>query len=195
MKKLLVLNSSLNGTEGNSNQLASEIVTHLTEKFDLSVVERDLAKDALPHLTQEELGAWMTDATERTDQQAQLAKLSDELIQELIDADMVVIGLPMYNFGIPSVFKAWVDRIARAGTTFKYTETGPQGLLENKKVYIAAARGGIYQGTEKDSQTQHVKDIFALLGITDLEFLYAEGLNMPGAEDVKAAFSERVKSI
>ena len=195
MKKLLVINSSLNGTDGNSNQLASEIVTHLTGKFDVSVNERDLAKNALPHLTQEELGVWMTEPAERTESQERMAQVSDELIQELEEADAVVIGLPMYNFGIPSTFKAWVDRIARAGKTFKYTETGPQGLLKNKKVYIAAARGGIYQGTEKDSQTQHVKDIFALLGITDLEFFYAEGLNMPGADESKAAFSEKVKAI
>ena len=117
-----------------------------------------------------------------------MVDFSDALIEELRNADTVVLGLPMYNFGIPSQLKAYFDHIARAGVTFRYTENGPVGLLTGKKVYVIATRGGKYAGTPRDSQTAYVRDFLAFIGITDVEFVYAEGLNM-GADSKDAALA------
>jgi len=105
-----------------------------------------------------------------------VAAYSDRLIDELRAADVVVLGLPMYNFGVPSSLKAYFDHVARAGVTFRYTAQGPQGLLTGKKGYVLATRGGFYRGTSRDSQSSYVRDFFAFLGIDDVEFIYAEGL-------------------
>jgi FMN-dependent NADH-azoreductase len=101
---------------------------------------------------------------------------SDALIDELARADVIVLGLPMYNFGVPSQLKAYFDHIARAGVTFRYTEKGPVGQLTGKKVYVFAARGGIYAGTPMDTQTSYVRDFLRFIGMVDVEFVYAEGL-------------------
>ncbi|MBN7794950.1 FMN-dependent NADH-azoreductase [Parahaliea mediterranea] len=178
MKQVLVLNSSLNGAQGNSSRLASQFVSALRQRGEIEVTERDLANSDLPHLGAEEMRAWATPADERDARQGELAKISDDLIGELQLADTLVVGMPLYNFGIPSVFKAWIDRIARAGITFKYTESGPQGLLQGKKVYVLAARGGVYAGTDTDTQSQYLKNVFAFVGLSDVEFIYAEGLAM-----------------
>lgn len=190
MNNILFIKSSLNGEQSKSTQLANQLVSNLGA--DSQVVERDLNTDALPHLTQAEMGAWMTNADDRSEEQQALAAVSDSLVAEVQNADTLVVAMPMYNFGVPSNFKAWADRIARAGLTFKYTQNGPVGLLENKKVYIVATRGGQYQGTPKDSQTQFLKDFFAFVGLTDIEFIYAEGLNMADGE---ASFNSAKASI
>lgn len=192
MKNVLVINSSLNGENGNSTKLATHFADQLKKNKALNFIERDLSQMNLPHLGQDEMAAWMTPANERSAQQKLLAELSDELIAEVKASDTLVIGMPMYNFGIPSVFKAWIDRIARAGITFRYTENGPQGLLENKKVIVLAARGGIYAGTAKDTQTQYLKDFFAFIGITDVEFIYAEGLAMATKEQSWQKAQEKI---
>ncbi len=187
MRHVLAITSSLNKAQGNSNKLLASYLEGLQEKPDVSVITRDLAEDNLPHLTAEEMQSWMTPADERTEEQSALAALSDNLVEEVQSADEIVIGVPMYNFGIPSVLKAWIDRIARAGVTFRYTENGPVGLLENKTVTILAARGGQYSGTEFDTQSQYLKHFFAFVGITDVQFVYAEGLAL-GEESAKSAF-------
>lgn len=198
MNNILFIKSSLNGEQSKSTQLANQLVSNLAansqanSQANAQVVERDLNTDALAHLTQAEMGAWMTDENDRSEEQQALANVSDSLIGEVQHADTLVVAIPMYNFGVPSNFKAWADRIARAGLTFKYTENGPVGLLENKKVYIVATRGGQYQGTPKDSQTQFLKDFFAFVGLTDVEFIYAEGLNMADGE---ASFNSAKESI
>ena len=120
--------------------------------------------------------AFIAKADSRTLKQDALVAYSDGLINELKQADVIVLGLPMYNFGVPSTLKAYFDHIARAGVTFSYTEKGPVGLLTGKKAYVFAARGGIYAGTPRDTQTAYVRDFLAFLGITDVEFVYAEGL-------------------
>lgn len=188
MNNVLLINSSLNSEKGNANQLAHEFIEKLILKQQLktnkvNVVERDLAKEVLPHLSQQEMEAWMTDESVRNNEQTSLAAVSDNLVAELQQADTLVIGMPMYNFGIPSTFKAWIDRIARAGITFTYSEQGPVGLLEGKKAVIIAARGGMYAGTPKDSQSQYLKDVLAFVGITDVKFVYAEALNMPAKDE------------
>ncbi|MCF7518594.1 FMN-dependent NADH-azoreductase [Pseudoalteromonas sp. L21] len=193
MKKVLVLNSSLNGENGNSTKLTNTFVSQLTEQDQVAITVRDLSSDAIDHLTQTEMAAWMTDVNERSDEQKALAAISDELIGELNDNDLIVIGMPMYNFGIPSTFKTWIDRIARAGITFKYTEQGAVGLLENKKVVVLAARGGVYQGSDIDTQTKYLKDVLGFVGMTDVDFIYAEGLAMPGAEQSLEAAQENIK--
>lgn len=178
MKNVLTINTSLSGEQSKSNQLVQQFVTKWKSNDDISVVSRDLNSDNLPHLSGEEMQAWMTQDDQRTPEQRALANISDSYVEEIQQADTIIVGMPMYNFGVPSVFKAWIDRIARAGMTFRYTENGPQGLLEGKKVYVLATRGGIYAGTPKDTQTQYIKDVFAFVGITDVEFIYAEGLAM-----------------
>ena len=192
MKNVLLINSSLNGEQGNSRQLSEQFIAELTKKSELAVIHRDLAANPLTHLTQAEMSAWMTSPSERSDEQNALATISDELVAELQNNELIVMGVPMYNFGIPSTLKAWIDRVARAGITFKYTETGAVGLVENTKVVILAARGGMYVGSDMDTQTKYLKDFFAFLGITDVAFIYAEGLNMPGAEQSKDAASKEI---
>lgn len=187
MKNILVVNSSLNSDAGNSSKLVANYLDKLAGKdvkFDLL----DLNEAQLPHLTQQEMAAWMTSPEERTQAQAELAAISDALLSRLEEADEVVIGLPMYNLGVPSTFKAWIDRLARAGKSFKYTETGPVGLIADKPVTVLAARGGVYAGTDYDTQTPYIRHIFGLMGITSVNFVYAEGLNM-GEEAAEKAFS------
>lgn len=142
---------------------------------------RDLAKNPLSHLNAERAQAFVTKPDLRSAQQQKLVAESDLLINELKGAEIIVIGLPMYNFGIPSTLKAYIDYIARSGLTFRYTEKGSEGLLTGKKAYIFAARGGLYAGTPLDSQTEYMKHFLGFIGITDIEFIYAEGLNISEA--------------
>jgi FMN-dependent NADH-azoreductase len=179
MTTLLQLNTSLFSTGGQSSQLADQFVAAWRNNNPgAAVVVRDLAKQPLPHLDAERFLAFIAKPEERTAAQQALAAEADALIEEIQSSDVIVLGLPMYNFGIPSTLKAYFDHIARAGVTFQYTANGPQGLLSGKKVYIFAARGGLYAGTPRDSQTTYVRDFLAFIGITDVEFVYAEGLNM-----------------
>ncbi|HBN59671.1 MAG TPA: FMN-dependent NADH-azoreductase, partial [Halomonas sp.] len=138
--------------------------------------------------------AWQTPADERTTEQQALAAHSDELLAELRANDVLVLAVPMYNLGIPSQLKAWFDRVLRAGETFRYTENGPQGLIEGKRAIILAARGGQYAGTEFDSQTPHLKTMLGLMGIRDVEVVFAEGLNMGDAHR-DAAMKEAFQAI
>ena len=174
MKTILQVNTSILSNEGQSTRLANEFVAAL--RTDEKIVVRDLARDPVPHLDAERFGAFIAKPETRTLKQDALVAYSDGLINELKQADVIVLGLPMYNFGIPSALKAYFDHIARAGVTFRYTEKGPVGLLTGKKAYVFAARGGYYAGTAADTQTQYVRAILAFLGITDVEFVYAEGL-------------------
>ncbi|BDX06277.1 FMN-dependent NADH-azoreductase [Planctobacterium marinum] len=194
MSNVLVVNSSINGEQGNSNKLVQSFIDALAAKENITLQELDLNKEQLGHLTSEEMQAWMTAAEQRSEQQHQLASISDNYVEQVKKADTLVLGVPMYNFGIPSALKAWIDRIARAGVTFRYTENGPQGLLSDKKVYVLAARGGMYAGTPKDTQTTYLKDFFAFVGLTDVEFVYAEGLAM-GEESASGAFAQANEKI
>ena len=173
MKTILQVNASILSTEGQSTRLANEFVAQLGAG---AVIVRDLSHDPVPHLTADRFASFMTSKEKRTPEQEQVVAYSDGLIDELRQADVIVLGLPMYNFGVPSTLKAYFDHIARAGVTFRYTEKGPVGLLTGKKAYVFAARGGIYLGTPRDTQTSYVRDFLAFLGITDVEFVYAEGL-------------------
>lgn len=189
MTTLLQLNTSLFSTGGQSSQLADQFVAAWRNNNPgAEVIVRDLANQPLPHLDAERFLAFIAKPEERTPAQQALAAEADALIDEIKNSDVIVLGLPMYNFGIPSTLKAYFDHIARAGVTFQYTANGPQGLLSGKKVYIFAARGGLYAGTPRDSQTTYVRDFLAFIGISDVEFVYAEGLNM-GEANKQAALA------
>ena len=177
MKTVLQINTSLFGEHGQSSRLAASLVEQLLGPND-RLIQRDLAVDPVPHLTAQRFSAFTTAEAERTAEQREVAAYSDRLIDELRAADVVVLGLPMYNFGVPSSLKAYFDHVARAGVTFRYTAQGPQGLLTGKKGYVLATRGGFYRGTARDSQSSYVRDFFAFLGIDDVEFIYAEGLGV-----------------
>jgi FMN-dependent NADH-azoreductase len=177
MKTLLQVNASLNGAASQSSRLADDFVARWREAHAQSqVTVRDVANEAVPHLTAERFQAFITKPDERTAEQRAIVEYSDTLVGELQRADVIVLALPMYNFGVPSTLKAYFDHIARAGVTFRYTEQGPVGLLTGKKAVVVATRGGVYAGTAKDTQTGYVRDFLGFLGITDVEFVYAEGL-------------------
>lgn len=193
MKNILIITSSLN-PEGNSTRLAQQFQEALSAKGEYTVTTRDVGLTPLPHLSGQEMGAWMTEAAQRTPEQIELAAISDNIVEELQSADVIVFATPMYNFGIPSTLKAYIDRICRAGVTFRYTETGPVGLLENKKAIILAARGGIYSGTDKDTQSKYLQDVLGFIGISEVDYIYAEGLAM-GEEPASAAWANAATGI
>lgn len=195
MKTLLQIKASIFSGNGQSSQLADRFVANWrASNPEGKVVERDLATDPIPHLTAERFGAFLAKPEERDAQQQAVVDFSDALINELRGADMIALGLPMYNFGIPSTLKAYIDHIARAGVTFRYTENGPVGLMTGKKAYVFAARGGQYVGTPMDTQTGYVRDFLRFIGIDDVEFVYAEGLNM-GEDSKKAALASAQDAI
>jgi FMN-dependent NADH-azoreductase len=177
MTTLLQINSSINNGNGQSSRLADQFVAAFRERNpDTRIIRRDLAAEAVPHLTAERFGAFITNPEQLSTDQRSVVAYSDALIAELKAADVIVLGLPMYNFGVPSQLKAYFDHIARAGVTFRYSASGPQGLLTGKKVYVFAARGGLYAGSSLDTQTGYVRDFLRFLGMGDVEFVYAEGL-------------------
>ena len=174
---VLKLTSSLQGAAGQSSRLATAFVERLSAgRAGVRIVERDLARQPVPHLTAERFAAFTTGADQRTLAQQAIVAESDALIAELVAADTIVIGLPMYNFGVPSTLKAYFDHVARAGVTFRYTANGPEGLLRGKRAIVVAARGGRHAGTAQDTQTGYIRDFLRFLGMADVEFVYAEGL-------------------
>jgi FMN-dependent NADH-azoreductase len=182
MTTLLQINSSLFSDGGQSSRLADRFVAAWrTAHPGADVVRRDLAVDPVPHLDAGRFLAFAAAPEARTPEQRAAIAQSDALIAEIKRADVLVLGLPMYNFGLPSTLKAYFDHIARAGETFRYTEQGAVGMLGGKKAYVFATRGGLYAGTPRDTQTGYVRDFLRLLGIADIEFVYAEGLAMGDA--------------
>lgn len=179
MSRLLVVESSARQQGSISRQLTAEFLQRWQASHPAAqIVQRDLASTVLPHLDTDLLGGWMKSAAEQTPaEQAALAR-SNELTEELLAADVLVLAAPMYNFGIPSTLKAWLDHVLRAGVTFKYTETGPQGLLSGKRAIVLTARGGVYAGGPLDHQEPYLRQALAFIGIHDVQFIHAEGLNM-----------------
>lgn len=184
MSTLLQINSSLFGDNGNSSTLSNEFVqTWLAKHPDGKVIVRDLAKEEIPHLDAARVTAFFTPAESRSQEQQAYVAYSDALIAELKAADVVVIGVPLYNFGIPSTLKAYFDQLARAGVTFSYSEAGPVGLLADKPVHIIAARGGFHQGKASDSQTSYLNTFLNFLGLQSIHHIYAEGLSIATEKD------------
>jgi FMN-dependent NADH-azoreductase len=202
MKTYLQLNTSLHGAASQSSRLASQFIATLARSDrgadeavpGSHIIVRDLAGQPLPHLTAERFTAFVTSPQQRTRDQAGIAAESDVLVAELAAADVIVIGLPMYNFGVPSTLKAYFDHVARAGVTFRYTANGPEGLLRGKRAYVIATRGGKHAGTPSDLQSAYVRQFLGFIGITDVEFIYAEGLAL-GEESRTAALDAAGKRI
>lgn len=197
MHTVLQINSSLFGETGQSSKLAAEFAASLAASTGARLVVRDLAGNPVPHLTAERVTAFATPAAERSlDQQRHVAE-SDALIEELRAADTVVLGLPMYNFGVPSTLKAYFDHLARAGVTFRYTAEGPVGLLTGKRVFVFATRGGRHAGTATDMQTAYVRQFLGFIGLRDVEFIYAEGLALgpEQREQALAAATARIEQL
>jgi FMN-dependent NADH-azoreductase len=178
MTTLLQINASISQDNGQSTQLARQFVAAFQKSHPgTEVVVREVAaSDSVPHLNAERFAAFITKPDDRSSAQHAVIAYSDALIDELKQADVIVLGLPMYNFGVPSQLKAYFDHIARAGVTFKYGANGAEGLLTGKKVYVFAARGGLYAGSPLDTQTSYVRDFLGFLGMKDVQFVYAEGL-------------------
>lgn len=182
MSRVLIVESSARQQGSISRQLTAEFIAQWKAAHPADeVVVRDLAQESVPHLNSDLLGGWMKPADQQNDAERAALARSNRLTEELLAADVLVLAAPMYNFGIPSTLKAWLDHVLRAGVTFKYTETGPQGLLSGKRAFVLTARGGVYAGGPLDHQEPYLRQALAFIGIHDVTFIHAEGLNM-GAE-------------
>ena len=176
---ILQINSSARTDDSQSSKLANALVDRIRkDNSDATLIVRDLARTPHPPLDESALTALFTPADQRTPEHSARVAQDDVLIAEIAAADVVVLGVPMYNFGVSAQLKNWIDAISRAQVTFRYTATGPEGLLKGKKVYVALTRGGQYRNTPNDSQVPYLKTLFAFLGMTDVQFVYAEGLAM-----------------
>ncbi|EJO9873257.1 FMN-dependent NADH-azoreductase [Vibrio vulnificus] len=174
MSRLLVLKSSILGDYSQSNKLVDEFIN----KFDQQdVVVRDLAQQPLPVLDFQVATALRASGDLSEAQQA-IVDLSDQLIAEIKHADTLIIAAPMYNFTVPTQLKNWIDLIARAGVSFTYTDQGPKGLIEGKKAVVVTTRGGIHKDAASDIITPYLKTVLGFVGVTEVEFVYAEALNM-----------------
>ena len=177
MTNILHITASIRSDEESvSRGLGRQLVDKLTAESGAIVTTRDLAKNDIPFVSAERFAANLAPADERTPEQAELAAISDQLIAELQAADTIVISTPVYNFGVPATVKAWADLVARAGTTFKYTETGSVGLLTGKKAYLTVASAGTQMGSEIDYMSTWLTFFLGFLGITDVEIFAADGL-------------------
>jgi FMN-dependent NADH-azoreductase len=192
MTNILQLNSSVKGAASRSNLLGDELVGRLLQQHAAArLTVRDLVAQPVPLMDRDALGALSTAAADRTAGQQALVAAHDALIAELQSADIVVLGAPMYNFTVPIQLKAYLDAIARAGVTFRYTATGPEGLLRGKQVYVVFTRGGVHRGTASDSQTPFLEAMLGFLGLTDVEYVYAEGLDMGPASQAAGLAAAR----
>jgi FMN-dependent NADH-azoreductase len=192
-----------------SSARRSSVSRHLTARFveawqlehpDGTVIERDLATTALPHITDEWVQAVYSNPASLTAEQKHVLQLSDALVEELVQADTIVIGAPMYNFAIPAPLKAWIDQVVRVGKTVLFAASGPQGILKGKKVYVVTSRGGAFRPgtpTERfDYQEPYLRHILAFIGLTDVTFIHAEN-QKPGAqaETAKAAAIAQIREL
>ncbi|AYO04558.1 FMN-dependent NADH-azoreductase [Vibrio parahaemolyticus] len=185
MSRVLALKSSILGDYSQSNKLVEDFIKNVDQD---KLTVRDLAANPLPVL--DFAVATALRATEDLSQEQQaVVDLSDTLIEEVKAADTLVIAAPMYNFTIPTHLKNWIDLIARAGVTFKYTENGVQGLIEGKKAIVVTTRGGIHKDSPTDNVTPYLRTVLGFVGITDVEFVYAEALNM-GEDAASKGISE-----
>ncbi len=185
--KILHLISSPRGNESQSIILGNAIVENIQVKYpDSSIKTHDLTTTLFPHLEEVHLNSFFTPAENRTPELLEAVRHSDNAIKELFDADIIIISTPTYNFGIPSALKAWIDHIARAGITFSYSQNGAEGLIKNKKAYLAVASGAVFsEGEWKafDFAEPYLKLILGFLGITDITTFRVEGLNIPDLKE------------
>lgn len=205
MKTILHLTSSPRQDASISIKLGETIIEQLQQKYpDSTVTAVNLISENIPHLDAPHLQSFFTPEDQLSSADADAIRYSDQAIRQLMAADILVIGAPLYNFGIHSALKAWIDHIARAGITFRYSEDGPEGLVKGKKVYLAMASGGIYsEGPYQayDFVVPYLKATLGFLGMTDITVYRAEGINIPGikehalekaSEEVVLSFAEQV---
>lgn len=179
MTTLLHIKSSLFGDAGQSSQLAERFIAQWQQKHPQGrVIVRDLVGEPIPHLDAARMTALGTPAEQRNADQQAVVAFADQLLDEIRQADQIVLGLPLYNFGVPSQMKAYFDHLARAGVTFQYTENGPVGLIDSKPVVLFATRGGLYRDSGADFQVPFVKQFLGFIGLSEVEVIYAEGLAM-----------------
>ncbi|MXO96013.1 FMN-dependent NADH-azoreductase [Erythrobacter aquimaris] len=195
MSTILHITASIRDGESVSRSLGTKLVENLAAKQDAKIVIRDLAKNEIPFIDAERFAANLAPYAERSPEQHELAKVADELIEELKAADTIVLSVPVYNFAVPATVKAWADLVARAGTTFHYTANGPEGLLTGKKAYIAIASGGTPIGSEIDFMSPWLKFFLGFLGITDVEMVAADGIMGEGGEEKIAEAHEKVERL
>jgi FMN-dependent NADH-azoreductase len=197
MKHILHIISSIQGKESYSIKLGKTIVEKIQDKYPGSTAEElNLVDIDIPHLNPDVLRAFFIPEDQLTDQDKESIRLSNEFVKQLLAADVIVIGAPLYNFTIPSSLKAWIDHITRAGITFGYGENGPIGKVTGKKVYVAMSSGGIYSegpGKANDFVVPYLKAFLGFLGMTDLTAFRAEGLKVPGIKE--NAFEKAIESI
>jgi FMN-dependent NADH-azoreductase len=193
--KIVHIDSSITGREATFSILAKSVVDRLVSGQDAQVHYRDLNQEGLGHLTDEVFAGFRLDATERNETQQAAAKRSESYIEELRDADALVLAVPMYNFSTPSTVKAWIDHVARAGVSFTYGANGPEGLLNVKKAYVVSTRGGQYAGSAFDHQSPWIEQVLKFVGIQEVEFIYAEGLAGGNAEQSVQAANEKIAEL
>ncbi|MEL7115295.1 MAG: NAD(P)H-dependent oxidoreductase [Pseudomonadota bacterium] len=183
---ILRIDASARRSGSISRTLNDRLIARFNEAGETEVTTRDLA-EPLPLINEAWIGANFTPADDRTDAQRETLALSDTLVRELQAADTVLIGLPIYNFGVPAALKAWIDLVARAGVTFRYTAEGPKGLLEGKRAIISVASGGTEAFSEIDYATTHLKHVLGFIGITDVEVIRADRTAIDMEGTVQAA--------
>ena len=188
MKTILHISSSPHGENSVSKKLGKSIVGQLQEANDGAVVKHtDLGENPFPHLDAKLVQAIRTRPEDLTEEQKLLLHDSDAAIEDIMNADAIVISIPFFNFGIPSVIKAWLDHVVRAGVTFRYGENGPVGLVTGKKVYLAVASGGVYSDGPMqayDHAVPYLKSVLGFIGITDVSVVRAEGMGIPSLKDL-----------
>lgn len=186
-KKILNIITSIKGDASFSNKLSNAVLEKLTKEYPASEVKTfDLSKTPLPYLNEVQLSAFYTPEEAHTTDQSESVKLSDDAIKDLLEADIIVIGVPMYNFGIPALLKGWIDQVARAGKTFSYDENGPKGLISGKKVFLSVASGAVFSdGPYKsyDFAEPYLRVVLGFLGITDVTTFRVEGTSIPDFAD------------
>jgi len=185
--RILEVQASARGTGSMSRDLTADLIAALKDRYgSIAITQRDLAK-GLPFIDEAWVGANFTPDEERTSTHRQILSRSDDLVAELQAADVIVIGAPIYNFSLPAVLKAWVDMIARARLTFRYTEAGVEGLLKDKKAYVVVPSGGVPIGSPVDFATPYLRHALGFVGITDVEFIGAQGADRGNDEALDAA--------
>jgi FMN-dependent NADH-azoreductase len=199
MKKLLVIETSPNGNHSTSRQVTQSLVAHLKKKEDYVVIVRDLNHSPLPHVTGDTVQAYFTPSEAHTEKHRAVIRPSDEAVDELLAADTIVIGTPMWNFGLPSVLKAWVDHVIRAGRTFSFAGGKLEGLVRGKKVYLVISSGSVFSEgpfSAYDQIVPYFKTALGFIGMTDLTVIRAEGTNDPTKlSQVLAKANEQIAAI
>ena len=197
MKKILNIVTSVKGADSFSNKLSNALLEKLISAYPVSTIHtHDLTKKPFPHLEESHFTSFYTPPELRTEENKEALRHSDQAIKEIMEADILVIGVPLYNFGIPSTLKAWIDHIVRAGVTFQYADGLLKGLVINKKVYLAIASGGVYsEGPMKsyDFTEPYLRTALGFIGLTDITVFRIEGTNVPGVKET--AWQKALESV